>query len=174
MSRSIGSQLPSDLRTALDGERLDDRIGLTILLLTTDEGGWPCVALLSVGEVVAPTPSSVRLALWPGTTATRNLARSRKGTLALFGAGFATYVRIETERGDDLLVGGRHHAYFRATIADVLRDDVTYARMTSGVTFELPDAATVLARWKDTVAAMLAAGDGGGATVERPNSPDEA
>jgi hypothetical protein len=158
MSHSIGFELPSDLVTLLDGGRLEDGIGRTILLLTTDEGDWPSVALLSVGEVVASTPSTVRLVLWPGTTATKNLSRSRRGTLALFGDGLATYIRIEAQRGDDLLVGGMQHAYFRATIEDILRDDVTYARMTSGVTFELPDAPRVLARWKVTVAAMLQEG----------------
>jgi hypothetical protein len=160
VSRSIGSELPDELRTALDGERLEDGIGLIIELLTADEDEWPSVALLSVGEVVAPSASTVRLALWPGTTATRNLTRSGKGTLALFEGGLATYIRVATERGDDIAVGGMHHATFEGAIVDILRDEVTYARMTRGLTFDLPDAPKVLARWQATVAALLGAESG--------------
>jgi hypothetical protein len=50
----------------------------------------------------------------------------------------------------------RVDAYFEPTIAEILRDEVGYARMTSGVTFELPDPPKVLARWRATVDAMLA------------------
>jgi hypothetical protein len=157
MSRSIGNVLPDDLFALLDGGRLDERIGLTILLLTCGEDGWPSVALLSVGEVVAPTPTTIRLALWPGTTTTGNLARTGKGTLAVFGEGRADYIQVAAERRADLPAGGMDHAYFESTVADILRDEVRYARMTSGVTFELPDPPAVLARWRATVDAMLAA-----------------
>lgn len=173
MSRSIGNELPGDLLATLDGRRLDEHVGLTILLLTCGEDGWPSVALLSVGEVVAPTPTSIRLALWPGSATTANLARSGRGTLAIFGAGRADYIRVLADRREDRRVGSIHHACFESTITEILRDEVTYARMTSGVTFELPDPTTVLARWRATIDAMLAepstesgsSGDAGGSTA---------
>jgi hypothetical protein len=164
MSRSAGDQLPASIRASLDGGRLEERVGLTILALTADEASWPSAALLSVGEMVAPTPSTVRLALWPGTQTTRNLTRSSRGTLAFFGEGVATYVRIAARRGPNLRAGGMDHAYFEATVEEVLRDEVTYARMTSGITFELPDPGAILPRWRATVDALLGApavGEGG-------------
>jgi hypothetical protein len=85
VSRSIGRELPRELFADLDGSHLDAKAGLTILLMTTDEAGWPCVALLSVGEVVAPTTMTIKLALWPGPTETRILSRTGRGTLAIFG-----------------------------------------------------------------------------------------
>jgi hypothetical protein len=156
MSRSIGRELPRELFADLDGSHLDAKVGLTILLITTDEAGWPCVALLSVGEVVARTTLTIRLALWPGTTATRNLSRTGRGTLAIFGDGRADYIRIDVERDDDGRAGGMAHAHFEGSIAEILRDEVTYARMTSGITFELGNPSTTVERWRATVAAMLA------------------
>lgn len=158
MSSSIGNEWPAPLQRLLDGRALEMGIGETIILLTSDEAGWSSVALLSVGEVVAPSARTVRLALWPGTTTTANLTRSGRGVLAFFGAGYAYFVRFEAQRLDDLPAGGMNHAFFDGTIADVRHDAVTYAQMTSGLQFELPERDKVLDRWRATVEAMLAAG----------------
>jgi hypothetical protein len=157
MSRSIGNRLPDDLRPLLDGRDLEAGIGATFQLLTVGPEGWVSVALLSVGEVASPAPDRIRLALWPGTTATRNLSAAPQATLAIFHAGDAYYVRLRARRGPDLSAGGMETACFGAAIEDVLHDRVTYARITSGVTFELPDPEPVLARWRATVEALLAA-----------------
>jgi len=65
MPRSLGSTLPADLAAALDGSRLADQVGDTYLLLTMSEAGWPHVAMLSAGEVLAVDDAELRLALRP-------------------------------------------------------------------------------------------------------------
>jgi hypothetical protein len=159
MSRSIGRELPAALGDLLAGRDLAAGIGATFQLLTVGPEGWVSVALLSVGEVVRVAPDRLRLALWPGTTATRNLGTGAQATLAVIHDGDAFYLRLRTRRGPDLSAGGMDNARFDAEIEEILHDRVTYARITSGVTFELPDPVAVLARWRATVDALLAAPD---------------
>src|SRR5437879_1823536 len=65
-AKSIGRALPDVVRELLDGRDPAGRVGFTILLLTTSGEGWPQVAMLSVGEVLAVDERRVRLALWAG------------------------------------------------------------------------------------------------------------
>jgi hypothetical protein len=48
------------------------------------------------------------------------------------------------------------HATFDAMVGEVLSDEVSYARVETGITFSLPQRENVLARWRETVAAMRA------------------
>src|SRR5215207_8686012 len=82
MARSVGQEIPDSIRPLFDGTDLEAREGLTILLLTTTEAGWPHLAMLSVGEIVAAGARELRLALWVNSTATTNLARTGQATLA--------------------------------------------------------------------------------------------
>lgn len=158
MSRSAGSELPAALRERLDGERLEEKVGLTVLLLTIDVDGWPRVAMLSAGEVLAAGPRTVRLALWPGSSSTANLARDGRCTLAMVHAGSGWYVRCAGIRGPDLKPRrGRALAFFELTVGEVLEDAVAYARLLDGIRFELPDRQPVLEAWRQAVAAMRAA-----------------
>ena len=65
--------------------------------------------------------------------------------------GAAFSVRVETCRAADL---PGPLAAFHGSVAEVRRDEVGYARLTSGIVFELPDAATVVARWRETIEAL--------------------
>jgi hypothetical protein len=156
MSRSLGNRLPESVHRRLDGTDLEGDSGFTLSLVTVDESSYPRIALLSVGEVLALNESRLAMALWPGSTTTRSLSASGQGTLAVVADEVAYSIQVEVERQDDLPAGGMDHAFFMATIQDVLADEVTYARLTSGITFELPDRDRVLARWQATVDAMRA------------------
>jgi hypothetical protein len=158
MSRSIGHELPAALQPLLDGSDLANREGLTFLLLTNDESGWPQVAMLSVGEVVAVDARTLRAGLWLGSGTTRNLSRSGRGTLMLVADGNGYYVRVSARRGDDLDLGpdGRL-AYFVLQIEDVQEDSADYATLTSGVTFRLKQPQQVVPRWQHTIDRLRAA-----------------
>jgi hypothetical protein len=147
------SVLPADVVALLDGSDLEARVGLTIELLTVAEDGWPGVALLSAGEVLAISDSDVRLALWPSSRTTANLTRTGRGVLAFVHAGAAFTVRVEARRAADL---PGPLAAFAGRVAAVRRDEVGYARVTSGITFDLPDAPAVVARWRETIEALKA------------------
>jgi hypothetical protein len=138
----------------LDGTDLAARVGFTVSLITMEQGGWPRVALLSVGEILAPDDRRLHLALWPGTTTTRELTRTGQATLSCIVAGVAYSVHARLTRGDDLRAADMDHAYFAGSVEESFRDTVGYARLTGGITFELPDRAAVVARWQATIDAM--------------------
>lgn len=139
----------------LAGHDLDAAVGFTIELLTVDPEGWPAVALLSAGEVLALDGSTIRLALWPGSRTTANLTRTGRAALALVWAGAAYTLRLETCRAPDLVVP-ETRAVFDGRLASVRRDEVSYARLESGVTFALPDRTAVVSRWRATIDALRA------------------
>ena len=146
--------LDADVVALLDGTDLQARAGLTLELITLDADGWPRVALLSVGEVLATGEGSVRLALWPGSRTTANLERSARALLAFVHDGAAHRVRLQARRGADLLVGADARATFDASVGSAARDEVPYARLSTGITHELVDPEGTLARWRATVAAL--------------------
>jgi len=153
--RSLGSQLPAELKSLFDGRDLARKVGETFLLLTTDEDGWPHMAMLSVGELLLVNDSELQAALWLHSTATKNLDRTGRSLLAVVADGAGYYVRLSTQRQGDLDLGddGRL-ARFDLTVEDVQEDRVDYAKLTSGVRFELPDAQSVVSRWEHTIEAL--------------------
>lgn len=80
-------RIGKELFTLLDGKVLEDKQHEAMMLLTVTEDQWPHIAMISVGEVVALDEGNLRLALWPGTTTTGNMIRTRKATLAVFTGG---------------------------------------------------------------------------------------
>jgi hypothetical protein len=155
VSRRIGDALPDPFRDALSGGDLGSQVGRTYILLTADERGDVSIALLSAGEVLAIDDRRLRIALWPGTTTTRNLQRSGRGTLASIEHEGTYYVRLDARRSSDVQAASMNHATFDAHVIEVLLDDVTYATIASGIRFDLKDPEVVLSRWQSTVDALL-------------------
>lgn len=147
------THLPDDVLALLSGRDLQAGVGLTIQLLTVDDFGWPRAALLSVGEVLALDDEHFRLALWPASHTTANLERTGKGVLSLVHGGVFLTVLIHADRGTDL-VDPAPRAVFEARIAEVRSDEVSYAVLTGGIAFDLPDQDVVVARWRDTIDAL--------------------
>lgn len=154
MSRSLGASLPEEIFGLLDGRDLPAREGLTILLLTASAEGWPQVAMLSVGEVLATSRETLRLALWPGSGTTANLDRTTQATLMLVIEGEAVYVRAMTRRLPDLSLARGPRAAFESVVKEVLLDSVGYAAITSGIKFQLSDRDEVLPAWQDAIEAL--------------------
>jgi hypothetical protein len=157
VTRSVGARLPDPLLKLLSGKRLDDEADLAFMLLTVRDDGWPHAAMLSLGELAAPAPHRVRLALWPGSRTTANLTRDGRATLALVHEAAGWYVRGSAERGEDLLLSsGQRLAAFEMSVEEVLVDEVAYAVLTSGISFRLREPQQVLPRWRETIDALLA------------------
>ena len=156
MAASIGNELPAALRPLLDGSDPERWEGFTVSLLSMTADGWPQVALLSVGELLWMDPRHLRLALWPNSTATANLSRAGRATLALVHDNAAYYLRCRAQRLADLPADetGSRLAGFELTVADVLKDAVGYATLTSGITFQLTDRQRHVARWRATHARL--------------------
>ena len=152
MSRRLATPaLPPELREFLNGQRLTAKSNDVIELLTVSEEGWPHVALLSVGEVLAASDTEVRLALWPESQTTGNLRRTSRATLTCVQAGTGFYVELEAEAVPGFV---QELACFRCAVRGVLVDRADYADLTGGMTFSLKDPASVLPRWSRVVAEL--------------------
>jgi len=169
MARSIGNELPAAIVSLLAADPLPDQadadgLDLTILVLTTTPDGWPHLAMVSLGEIIAVGPRALRLALWPNSTAARNLWREQRMTLALVHDEAAYSVRCAARRGADLVLpaNGGQLACFGLRVDDVVEDVPPDATLTGGVRFRLHNPDTTMRRWQQTRAALRAARFSGG------------
>jgi hypothetical protein len=157
MTRIIGNDIPEALRPLVAGEDVSQYEGVTILLLVTTPEGWPHMAMLSAGEVVALDNRRLRLGLWANSKATVSLSPRGQATLACIHEGVGYYLRCRVQRTADISPGiGADLAAFDAVVEETLDDVVPYATVTSGIDFKLVDPANVLARWQATVDTLKA------------------
>ena len=155
MSRALEAVVPGALRELLESDDLAAAEGFTMLLVTTTEDGWPHMAMVSVGEVVpVDEPQSLRLALWPGSTATRNVTPSGRAMLAaVVGGTLLAQARARAHgRGGD--AARRHARALRGAGGRRERREAPYAVLESGVRFRLKDPADTRARWAELRAAL--------------------
>src|SRR5579859_8115108 len=99
MTRSLGRELPDALRQMLDGADLAGGEGRTFLLLTVDEAGWPHMAMLSVGELVAMDSHTLRSALWLHSSTSKNLIHNGQAMMTMIADGNGYHVRLAAHRG---------------------------------------------------------------------------
>ncbi|HUG53189.1 MAG TPA: hypothetical protein VMR21_06290 [Vicinamibacteria bacterium] len=145
MSRRVGGRLDDTLFERLSGRGVTERPQEAILVATTDERGRAHPALLAYGEVLALTPTILRLAVSGGGTTARNLRDRGALTLCLVGPDGAAYVKAAARAlapEPSLSAGGL--AAFEARVEDVLADSPARgeeARLTSGITYAAADPA---------------------------------
>ncbi len=144
----------------LDGRDLTAKEGETFLLVTVDPEGWPHVALLSVGELLAVSAREIRLATWHGSGTTANLEATGRGLLAAVIGGVAYDVRLAFRRETDIRTETSALAHFSAEVLEAATDTVSYAELTSGVRFRLRESERVLASWASTIEALRDAARG--------------
>jgi hypothetical protein len=147
-------KLPKTVTDLLDGTDPARQVGLTLQLMTADPDGWPRLALLSAGEVIAVNPTRFRIALWPDSRTTANLTRSGQATLAFVVANAAYSVRLSACRGEDLAEPAGL-AVFDGRVVEVRCDVAPYAVLESGIRFRLVDENAVVDRWRTTTAALI-------------------
>lgn len=149
---SIGpiADLPAPVRELLDGTELAERIGPTLLLVTSGADGTPHLAVLSVGEVLATGGAELRIALRAGSGSTAALLRTGRGLLATVAGGALFRLHLSVVTADEAVMStGEHVALFAVTVRDVSEDRVPYARLLHGIEFEVPDVRGVLGSWTE-------------------------
>lgn len=152
MPSSLGPALPPPLVELLDGRRLNEKLGLVIQCCTVDAEGWPILAMISVGELLAVSARELRLAIWSHATTPRRLADRGRCTLALVHDGAGYLILSEARALGSLTVSeGQAPRAFGLTVRDVQRDVAPYATLTSGITYTLHDPGVVVARWEETL-----------------------
>lgn len=155
MSKQLFDSLPPELRELLSGQDLETKAGETFYFLTVGEDGWPNVALLSVGEVLARSPTDVGVALWSGTATTKNLLRSGRATLSCIVGPTAYNVRLRARPRDD---GAGRLTTFDCRVESADSDVVEYAELETGARFRLLDPPAAIERWRQTLESLRQAG----------------
>jgi hypothetical protein len=159
MSRELEPAVPPAVRRCLEDDP-ERQVGLTILVLSELEAGWPHLAMVSVGELVVAADGRLALALWPTSTCAANLARTGRATLAVIADGVSFSLRCQVE--DELPISAGEDPPMRGfalSVTAAIEDAAPYADLLSGVTYRLHDAQATLARWRrtrDALATVLA------------------
>lgn len=162
MSRPLDPVVPAPLRALLEADPGDPAVdGFTLLLLTPRADGWPHQAMLSVGEVApGAAPDRLELAVWPGSTSTRNLRASGRATLTAVHDGVSYALLLEASETGELSVAAGEAtmrlARFAARVVAASADEAPYARLEHGVRFRLKDRDETLARWRATREELIA------------------
>jgi len=139
-------KLPPSVAAALDGRDLRRKLGVTLLVNATAADGWPRIATLSVGEALAQA-DEILLSLYATSRTAEALAAAGKGLLMLAADGGLHKLRVRVSPVAGVAVDDEGRRILRARVEDTEFDAVPYARVTSGVTYELDDADAALARW---------------------------
>lgn len=154
MSRELApDQLPQRVQELFDGEDLADDFGLAYELATVDDDGWPRVAMLSHGEILAVDPQRLRFALWTNTNTGKNLTSGRPGLLSVVTPGFVCYIgghakTLSRDDGMDL---------FELEVEKVRTDQHKGLPVVSPITFTSEDEETsrqILDLWRKQVDTM--------------------
>lgn len=143
--------LPPALLELWNGQQLEDKQHLAMLLLTVGENGFPYQAMVSVGEVLAMDEQHVRIALWTGTNTTGNLQRDGKALLSFVYQEAGWTVRLQMKELPVLENSRYPRARFEGTVEHIKQDIAQYADLLTGVTFRLHEPEQGLERWKTTL-----------------------
>lgn len=149
LEQNVFDEWPDVVRALFDGTSLASKTGFTASLLTVDANGHMRTSLLGVGELYAPDSRTLCLALWPQARAARAIAREGRAALTFVceEAFYQVQLRVTplaNVAGDDSGL-----VYVIGSIDTAEAQSVRYARLTSGVTFELEgEGDAVLDRWE--------------------------
>lgn len=157
MSRLLGDTLPDDLVAALDGTGLASKVGPAYLLVTSDADGTPRPCMLSAGELLAVDRRRLRLALWPGSRTSANLARGGRALLCHVAPRTVIYVRGQARAlaaGPDIDLD-----CFELGIDSVESDEHAGMPVTTGIAFavERGDPAGLVEAWQRQLGGLRAA-----------------
>jgi hypothetical protein len=157
MSTNLGPNLPDTLVSLLSGADLRSKVGMACVLVTQGADSYPHPAIVTPGELVAADPSTLRIALYQESSASRNLRERHVGTLCLAHDGAGYYIKADAEpfeAGASALDG---LAVFTLTPRHVLKDAEEGAEVTSGFRFkDLRGQDVLLSHWEPIVAALRA------------------
>ncbi|WEK02289.1 MAG: hypothetical protein P0Y59_11590 [Candidatus Sphingomonas phytovorans] len=132
-----------------DGTAIEDKTGVSAILATAGDG-WPHVAYLSGGEILAVSPDQIRLYLWPASGTAQNLKASGRASLHSATGGIVWEARLTTSR----LLADDRTFMAEMCVVDTIRHRAPYADVRAMIDFELADAASTLERWRGQIARL--------------------
>ena len=155
MSTNLGPNLPDNLQLLFSGADLQSKLGFACVLVTQGADGFPHPCIVTPGELVARDASTLRVALYANSTASRNLGNGSAATLCFDHDGAAYYVKVSTEPVAHAPGSLEGLAVFTLTPRQVLRDIEEGAEITSGFRFrDFRGDQAVLDQWQRVVSGI--------------------
>ena len=93
------ARMPRDLQSALSGDGFRRRRRLVVPLLTADPEGFPRVALLTLGDLRAGSPSRIAIAVMAGSRTAFNLVRRKTATILYMQRQITASIQARAGRG---------------------------------------------------------------------------
>ena len=144
---------PTSLLAQFDGTNLEDKLAVSAVLATVAEDGWPHVAYLGAGEVLAASADRLRVRLWPGSGTAANLRRSGRAALHAASEGAVWELRLETVG----VIDTPEALMLDMMIGQVVSHRAPYAEVLGMVGFALKDEVGTLERWRAQIAHLRSA-----------------
>jgi hypothetical protein len=148
MAIRIGTELPRDAFDLLKPEDRPSKRGKVVQIVTVDREGWPNAGMISYYDIVARSPSHLRLATWGDGECARDLRSNEKLVMLMIDRDMTYYVKARAEeipeagRGltDVNNQGGESEvAIFDVRVEGVWEDKIPTARVLTGVVFQGSD-----------------------------------
>ncbi|WP_144112058.1 hypothetical protein [Paraburkholderia sp. BCC1886] len=166
LDQNVFDEWPAPVRALLDGSSLAGKLGFTASLLTVDAEGRIRTSLLGVGELYAPDSRTLCIALWPNARAARAIAGSGRAALSFVCEAAFYQVQLQVVPLADVEGDESGLIYLSGSIDTGEAQSVPYARLTSGITFELEGekgaGEAVLDRWERQIEHLKQAAAAGG------------
>jgi Pyridoxamine 5'-phosphate oxidase len=147
-------EIPSAIRSFLDGNDLPSKPMNAIRLSTVNEEGWAHASLLSVGEVLALPNAKIRFAISPRSSTTANLLRDGRLTMVIPFEKGVCEMRLRSQQINNQEIEGVPLTFFEAQVESIRHLVSAYADILSGETFSLHEPHAVFARWDKQIAAL--------------------
>lgn len=152
LDHEVFDEWPDAARALFDGSSLASKIGVTASLLTVDANGHVRTSLLGVGELYVPDSRTLCVALWPNSRAADVLAKSGRATVTFVCDDAFYQVQLRFEPLQQMADDSSGLACFSGSIDSGETQQVRYARLTSGITYELESGGeVVLDRWEQQI-----------------------
>ena len=115
------------------------------VLASVDDEGWPHLAYLSAGEILAQA-GGLSIALWLKSCTAKNIARDGRAVLhaACQNVVWEARLALKPRPGQD----EPGLAIFDGTIVETRRNAAPYANVLDMILFQLHDPAATLSRWE--------------------------
>lgn len=150
----MDATLPASLLAQFDGNNLGDKLGVSAVLATVAEDGWPHLAYLSAGEVLIDG-GKLKVRLWPGSGSAANLRRDGHVALHAAADGAALEVRLaivgRVDTPDYLIV--------EMTVVEAISHRAPYAEVGGMIGFTLHHEAKTLSNWEAQIAHLRSLGE---------------
>lgn len=162
MAEILPCEIPAPLRRLIDDGVSGAGAELAFQLVTVGSDGWPHVSMLSVGEIVTIDAKRLRLALWPRSHAALNCSTNGRAILVMVvdAVGYWLRLRLDPTQAIESREYGSLST-FAAEVVEARADLAPYARLETGIRFQLLDPEPVLSRWTRTRELLDSLGDVG-------------